>query len=189
MPAARGHTYIHPPDLAAGLTCLALKGLQAAAPSSQPPPTKLCVPSLPSFLPSDPIPGGVAITALNFGPLITGLYSCGLLLGTIYSVPPLRLKRSAVAAFLIIAAVGGMEVGWRWVGWEGRWGGWRGGLAASPAGHTPSTTVRTPAPAPCLLPLAGPRLPAELWVQSTPSTSVPLPLPPAPAPHRSAASC
>ncbi len=47
--------------------------------------------------------GGIAITTLNFGPLITGLYCFGLFLGTIYSVPPLRLKRSAIAAFLIIA--------------------------------------------------------------------------------------
>lgn len=47
--------------------------------------------------------GGIAITSFNFGPLITGLYCFGLFLGTIYSVPPLRLKRSAIAAFLIIA--------------------------------------------------------------------------------------
>ncbi|KAI7839417.1 hypothetical protein COHA_006818 [Chlorella ohadii] len=51
--------------------------------------------------------GGVAITSLNFGPLITGLYCFGLFLGTIYSVPPLRLKRSAIAAFMIIATVRG----------------------------------------------------------------------------------
>ena len=50
--------------------------------------------------------GGLTITALNFGPLITKLYALGLLLGTVYSVPPLRLKRSAVAAFLIIATGG-----------------------------------------------------------------------------------
>ncbi|KAL4451709.1 hypothetical protein ABPG75_007371 [Micractinium tetrahymenae] len=51
--------------------------------------------------------GGIAITTLNFGPLITGLYCFGLFLGTIYSVPPFRLKRSAIAAFLIIATVRG----------------------------------------------------------------------------------
>lgn len=51
--------------------------------------------------------GGIAITSFNFGPLITGLYCFGLFLGTIYSVPPLRLKRSAIAAFLIIATVRG----------------------------------------------------------------------------------
>ncbi|PSC69563.1 homogentisate prenyltransferase [Micractinium conductrix] len=51
--------------------------------------------------------GGIAITATNFGSLITGLYCFGLFLGTIYSVPPLRLKRSAVAAFMIIATVRG----------------------------------------------------------------------------------
>ena len=38
--------------------------------------------------------GGAAIVATNFGALITKLYCFGLFLGTIYSVPPLRLKRS-----------------------------------------------------------------------------------------------
>ena len=51
---------------------------------------------------------GLALTALNFDRLITGLYSFGLFLGTIYSVPPLRLKRFAVPAFLIIACVRGV---------------------------------------------------------------------------------
>jgi len=51
--------------------------------------------------------GGVAITAVNFEPLITALYSFGLFLGTVYSVPPLRLKQNAVAAFMIIACVRG----------------------------------------------------------------------------------
>jgi homogentisate solanesyltransferase len=51
--------------------------------------------------------GGMAIVASNFGPLITKLYGFGLLLGTVYSVPPLRLKRFAVPAFLIIATVRG----------------------------------------------------------------------------------
>ena len=65
-------------------------------------------PSAPPTLTGSPAPccapaGGVAITTLNFGSLITGLYCFGLFLGTIYSVPPLRLKRSAVAAFMIIA--------------------------------------------------------------------------------------
>ncbi|MCO5577511.1 hypothetical protein L7F22_031342 [Adiantum nelumboides] len=50
---------------------------------------------------------GIAIVATNFGLLITALYSFGLFLGAIYSVPPLRLKRFAVAAFLIIATVRG----------------------------------------------------------------------------------
>lgn len=50
---------------------------------------------------------GLAIVAANFGPLITGLYAFGLGLGTVYSVPPLRLKRFAVPAFLIIATVRG----------------------------------------------------------------------------------
>jgi homogentisate solanesyltransferase len=34
--------------------------------------------------------GGVAIVAANFGKLITSLYTFGLSLGTVYSVPPLR---------------------------------------------------------------------------------------------------
>lgn len=48
---------------------------------------------------------GLLIVGLNFGPFITSLYSLGLLLGTIYSVPPFRMKRFPVAAFLIIATV------------------------------------------------------------------------------------
>lgn len=51
--------------------------------------------------------GGIAITALNFGQYITMLYSFGLFLGTIYSIPPLRLKRFAIPAFMIIAIVRG----------------------------------------------------------------------------------
>ncbi|CAN1144294.1 Homogentisate solanesyltransferase, chloroplastic [Linum perenne] len=50
---------------------------------------------------------GVLIVGLNFGPFITSLYCFGLFLGTIYSVPPFRMKRFAVAAFLIIATVRG----------------------------------------------------------------------------------
>ncbi|CAM8892017.1 unnamed protein product [Rhodiola kirilowii] len=50
---------------------------------------------------------GLAIVGMNFGPLITSLYSLGLVLGTIYSVPPFRMKRFPVAAFLIIATVRG----------------------------------------------------------------------------------
>lgn len=48
---------------------------------------------------------GLLIVGLNFGPFITSLYSLGLFLGTIYSVPPFRMKRYPVAAFLIIATV------------------------------------------------------------------------------------
>ena len=51
--------------------------------------------------------GGAAIVATNFGALITKLYCFGLFLGTIYSVPPLRLKQYALPAFLIIACVRG----------------------------------------------------------------------------------
>lgn len=50
---------------------------------------------------------GLLIVALNFGSFITSLYCLGLFLGTIYSVPPFRLKRYPVAAFLIIATVRG----------------------------------------------------------------------------------
>ncbi|KAG7958471.1 hypothetical protein I3843_10G022700 [Carya illinoinensis] len=50
---------------------------------------------------------GLLIVGFNFGPFITSLYCLGLFLGTIYSVPPFRLKRFAVAAFLIIATVRG----------------------------------------------------------------------------------
>ncbi|XP_076898245.1 homogentisate solanesyltransferase, chloroplastic-like [Bidens hawaiensis] len=50
---------------------------------------------------------GVVIVGLNFGPFITSLYCFGLFLGTIYSVPPLRMKRFPVVAFLIIATVRG----------------------------------------------------------------------------------
>uniref|UniRef100_N1QXU2 Digeranylgeranylglyceryl phosphate synthase n=1 Tax=Aegilops tauschii TaxID=37682 RepID=N1QXU2_AEGTA len=46
---------------------------------------------------------GFSIVVSNFGPFITSLYCLGLFLGTIYSVPPFRLKRYPVAAFLIIA--------------------------------------------------------------------------------------
>lgn len=51
--------------------------------------------------------GGVTLSAINFGRPITMLYSLGLFLGTIYSVPPFRLKRFAVTAFMIIATVRG----------------------------------------------------------------------------------
>ncbi|KAG8099580.1 hypothetical protein GUJ93_ZPchr0013g35285 [Zizania palustris] len=50
---------------------------------------------------------GFSIVVTNFGPFITSLYCLGLFLGTIYSVPPFRLKRYPVAAFLIIATVRG----------------------------------------------------------------------------------
>ncbi|CAM0145366.1 unnamed protein product [Urochloa decumbens] len=50
---------------------------------------------------------GFSIVVANFGPFITSLYCLGLFLGTIYSVPPFRLKRFPVAAFLIIATVRG----------------------------------------------------------------------------------
>ncbi|XVF07450.1 hypothetical protein REPUB_Repub06bG0139700 [Reevesia pubescens] len=46
---------------------------------------------------------GLLIVGYNFGPFITALYSFGLFPGTIYSVPPFRMKRFPVAAFLIIA--------------------------------------------------------------------------------------
>lgn len=52
--------------------------------------------------------GGLSLVASNFGSLITALYGLGLFLGTIYSVPPLQLKRFAVPAFVIIATVRGL---------------------------------------------------------------------------------
>lgn len=48
---------------------------------------------------------GIAIVSRNFGRFITCLYSLGLGLGTVYSIPPFRLKQFAVPAFLIIATV------------------------------------------------------------------------------------
>ncbi|KAF4369036.1 homogentisate solanesyltransferase, chloroplastic [Cannabis sativa] len=50
---------------------------------------------------------GLLTVGFNFGPFITSLYCLGLVLGTIYSVPPFRMKRFPVAAFLIIATVRG----------------------------------------------------------------------------------
>ncbi|XP_078429927.1 homogentisate prenyltransferase [Wolffia australiana] len=50
---------------------------------------------------------GVLTVVFNFGPFISSLYCLGLFLGTIYSVPPFRLKKYPVAAFLIIATVRG----------------------------------------------------------------------------------
>ena len=50
---------------------------------------------------------GLSIVASNFGPLITSLYALGLTLGTVYSIPPFRLKQYAIPAFLIIATVRG----------------------------------------------------------------------------------
>ncbi|KAJ0982736.1 hypothetical protein J5N97_010991 [Dioscorea zingiberensis] len=50
---------------------------------------------------------GLFIVGCNFGPFISSLFCLGLFLGTIYSVPPFRLKRYPVAAFLIIATVRG----------------------------------------------------------------------------------
>lgn len=48
---------------------------------------------------------GLLIVGMNFGPFISSLYCLGLFLGTIYSVPPFRMKRFPVIAFLIIATV------------------------------------------------------------------------------------
>ncbi|KAF7147924.1 hypothetical protein RHSIM_Rhsim03G0002000 [Rhododendron simsii] len=50
---------------------------------------------------------GLLTVGVNFGPFITSLYCLGLFLGTIYSVPPFRMKRFPVVAFLIIATVRG----------------------------------------------------------------------------------
>ncbi|GAA0151739.1 transferase [Lithospermum erythrorhizon] len=50
---------------------------------------------------------GLLIVGVNFGPFISSLYCLGLFLGTIYSVPPFRMKRFPVLAFLIISTVRG----------------------------------------------------------------------------------
>ncbi|KAG2492443.1 hypothetical protein HYH03_009386 [Edaphochlamys debaryana] len=50
---------------------------------------------------------GLAVVATNFGSVITSLYAFGLFLGTVYSVPPLRLKQYPIPAFMIIAVVRG----------------------------------------------------------------------------------
>jgi homogentisate solanesyltransferase len=51
---------------------------------------------------------GLGLTSFFYDKLITGLYAFGLFLGTIYSVPPFRLKRFAIPAFMIIATVRGV---------------------------------------------------------------------------------
>lgn len=51
---------------------------------------------------------GVVLTTTFYDKLIASLYTFGLFLGTIYSVPPFRLKRFAIPAFLIIATVRGV---------------------------------------------------------------------------------
>lgn len=51
---------------------------------------------------------GMVVTATFYDKLIASLYAVGLFLGTIYSVPPFRLKRFAIPAFLIIATVRGV---------------------------------------------------------------------------------
>jgi len=52
--------------------------------------------------------GGLAAVLTQFGTLTAKLYTLGLVLGTIYSVPPFRLKKYALPAFLIIATVRGV---------------------------------------------------------------------------------
>jgi len=51
--------------------------------------------------------GGLALCKAKFGPLIFGLYSFGLTIGTVYSIPPFYLKQNPVAAGSIIATVRG----------------------------------------------------------------------------------
>lgn len=51
--------------------------------------------------------GGLAIVHNTFSSLIAWLYTLGLGLGTVYSVPPLQLKRFPLAAGAIIAVVRG----------------------------------------------------------------------------------
>jgi homogentisate solanesyltransferase len=51
--------------------------------------------------------GGLAVVSTVFPGLLFRLYAIGLALGTMYSVPPLRLKRFPILAFLIIAVCRG----------------------------------------------------------------------------------
>uniref|UniRef100_A0A9I9EAD3 Homogentisate phytyltransferase 2, chloroplastic n=1 Tax=Cucumis melo TaxID=3656 RepID=A0A9I9EAD3_CUCME len=48
---------------------------------------------------------GVLSATLNSGPFLSSLYCFALLLGTLYTVPPFRLKKYPIAAFLCIASV------------------------------------------------------------------------------------
>jgi len=50
---------------------------------------------------------GLGLCFAKFGTLIFSLYSFGLFIGTIYSIPPFFLKRNAIAAGAIIATVRG----------------------------------------------------------------------------------
>ncbi|GAB5368365.1 hypothetical protein AAMO2058_001313000 [Amorphochlora amoebiformis] len=50
---------------------------------------------------------GLALCKLKFGTLIFSLYSFGLAIGTIYSIPPFYLKQNPIAAGIIIATVRG----------------------------------------------------------------------------------
>jgi len=50
---------------------------------------------------------GLVLCKLHFGPLIFALYSLGLGIGTVYSIPPFYLKQNPVAAGAIIATVRG----------------------------------------------------------------------------------
>lgn len=51
---------------------------------------------------------GLLLSWVAFDGFVAALYTAGLLIGTAYSAPPLRLKRSPVAAMLCIAIVRGV---------------------------------------------------------------------------------
>ncbi|XP_023005180.1 probable homogentisate phytyltransferase 2, chloroplastic isoform X1 [Cucurbita maxima] len=53
---------------------------------------------------------GLSTATFNSGPFLSSLYCFALLLGTLYTVPPFRLKRFPIAAFLCIALVRGFLV-------------------------------------------------------------------------------
>lgn len=53
---------------------------------------------------------GLCLATFNSGPFLSSLYCFALLLGTLYTVPPFRLKRFPIAAFLCIALVRGFLV-------------------------------------------------------------------------------
>ncbi|XP_062113904.1 homogentisate solanesyltransferase, chloroplastic-like [Humulus lupulus] len=53
---------------------------------------------------------GLLIVGLNAEPLVTGLYCLALFFGTIYSVPPLRLKRFSISTALVLSSIRGVLI-------------------------------------------------------------------------------
>ncbi|XRB24792.1 homogentisate solanesyltransferase [Pseudoscourfieldia marina] len=83
---------------------------------------------------------GMAAVLLNYGTLISALYAFGLFIGWAYSVPPLRLKRSAFLAFLCIATVRGFLLNFGvYYATQAALQGWGGGAIQSLLGNAPAT--------------------------------------------------